>query len=198
MLQSLHSSTLRVHHKRVGQSETGMASPNTPKIAFAKWKYSHYFTFHEMKGTNIIVKCTLCPSQKLFSTSVSSNSNLLKHLSTSHASTKLVAKTTESEGDSATKPKQQKLDFKVPPHVLSQAELNKLVARYVVDDMMPLSTVESESFRALVAKIPVRGGVALPCRKTFSNYIDAQYAEMTVQLKQTFEKSEYVSTTADI
>uniref|UniRef100_A0A3Q3GFB7 HAT C-terminal dimerisation domain-containing protein n=1 Tax=Labrus bergylta TaxID=56723 RepID=A0A3Q3GFB7_9LABR len=102
--------------------------------------------------------------------------NLLKHLSTLHASTKLVAKKTpEGEGDCATKPKQPKLDFTAPPppHILSQAELNKLLARYVVEDMLPISMVESESFRALVAKIPVR-------------------------LKQTFEKLEYLSTTADI
>ena len=38
----------------------------------------------------------------------------------------------------------------------------------------------------------------MPCRKTFSNYIDAQYAEMNGKLKQTFERLEYLSTTADI
>uniref|UniRef100_A0A3Q3FBP4 HAT C-terminal dimerisation domain-containing protein n=1 Tax=Labrus bergylta TaxID=56723 RepID=A0A3Q3FBP4_9LABR len=106
----------------------------------------------------------------------------------------------QEEGDSATKPKQPKLDFTAPPppHVSSQAELNKLVARYVVEDMLPILMVESESFRALVAKIPVRAGVGLPCRKTFVNYIDAQHAQMNVELKQTFEKLEYLSTTADI
>ena len=57
----------------------------------------------------------------------------------------------------------KKLDFMSQAHgkpSLTQTELNTLVARYVVEDMLPLSTVESESFKALVAKIPVRGGVS--------------------------------------
>ncbi|KAK0137463.1 putative AC9 transposase [Merluccius polli] len=174
-----------------------MASQSDPPVAFFQWKYRHYFSYQEKKGTSVSVKCTLCPGVKCLSTSVSSNSNLMKHLSTAHASTTLVAKTPEGKGDGGTKPKQQKIDF-TTPHVLSQTELNKGVARYVVEDMLPLSTVESASFRELVSKIPVRGGVRLPCRKTFSNYIDAQYAEMNVELKRTFDKLEYLSTTADI
>ena len=49
------------------------------------------------------MKCTLCPRVKCLSTSIVSNSNLMKHLSTAHASTKLVAKNTvvaTADGDS--------------------------------------------------------------------------------------------------
>uniref|UniRef100_A0A3B4FFG1 Uncharacterized protein n=1 Tax=Pundamilia nyererei TaxID=303518 RepID=A0A3B4FFG1_9CICH len=126
------------------------------------------------------------------STSVTSNSNLTTHLSTSHASTKLVAKndgvdasrrssnpgeanmSSASDGDVATQSNQSKLDFSSPQTfvTVAQTELNKLTARYVVENMLPLSTVESDSFKSLLAKIPTRGG--------------------------TFNELEYVSTTAHI
>ena len=57
-----------------------------------KWKYRHYVNRHylEVKGKNVHVKFSLCPKAKCLSTSVVSNSNPMKHLSTAHASTKLV------------------------------------------------------------------------------------------------------------
>ena len=109
-----------------------MASPSRPKAAFFKWKYSHYYSFKEIKGTNVSVKCTLCPGVKYLSTSLSSNSNLMKHLATIHTSTKLVAKLPEGEreGDSGTAAKQKKPDFTPQAHSkpLTQTELNTLVA----------------------------------------------------------------------
>ena len=61
-------------------------------MAFSKWKYRHYFNLLVVKGKNVHVKCTLCPRAKGSSMSVVSNTNLMKHLSRAHASTKLVAK----------------------------------------------------------------------------------------------------------
>ena len=45
-LYTFESTQSRTHkwHKRVSEWETGMASPNNPKTAFFKWKYSHYFS----------------------------------------------------------------------------------------------------------------------------------------------------------
>ena len=107
----------------------------------------------------------------------SSNSNLMKHLLKQHASTKLVAKDpslTDAEG--ATPCRHPKLDFTwtaVQP--IGQAELNKLIVRYVVDDMHPLSTLESVAFRQLISKIPVtNGGSGQTCKKTFSRYLDRE------------------------
>lgn len=42
--------------------------------------------------------------------------------------------------------KQVKIDLKASATALSAAELNKLVAGYIVEDMLPISTVDSESF----------------------------------------------------
>ena len=109
-----------------------MASPEQlENIAFTNWWYKHYFTFIERKGKNVHVTCTLCDGEKRLSTSFQSNSNLRKHLSVAHASTKLVAKKntdddTATDGHGATPSKQQKLDF-TPP--LTQTELNSMRPR---------------------------------------------------------------------
>lgn len=63
--------------------------------------------------------------------------------------------------------------------------------------MLPLSAVESDSFKSLIDKITARGGVGLPCRKTLPN-TDAEKPKMNVKLKNMFEELQYVSTTADI
>ena len=82
--------------------------------------------------------------------------------------------------------KQLKLDFSAPASqkLVTQTELNAVIGRYVVEDMFPLSTADSDSFRALTGKIPGRAGAGPPCRKTFSKYIDAEYAKMNAELKR--------------
>lgn len=65
--------------------------------------------------------------------------------------------------------------------------------------MLPLSTVESLSFRKIICKIPIAGtDQPFSDRKTFAMYLDKCYAMMESELKKTFESTEYVSTTADI
>ncbi|MEQ2230998.1 hypothetical protein ILYODFUR_034903 [Ilyodon furcidens] len=61
---------------------------------YSKWKYKHYFIPLEVKAKDGRVKCTLCPSAQCLSTSTVSNPTLMKHLSTAHSSTELVAKNT--------------------------------------------------------------------------------------------------------
>lgn len=82
---------------------------------------------------------------------------------------------------------------------MTKAELNTLIARYVVEKMLPLSVVETESFRAILAKIPIRGGGrgVAPCQNTFAKFKDNEYEKMNIELKS-FEELEYISTTADI
>ncbi|XP_077378576.1 uncharacterized protein LOC144019412 [Festucalex cinctus] len=79
-----------------------MESPNhrvDVKVAFYGWKYRHYFKMLECRGKNIRVKCTLCPGEKCLSTSVVSNSNLLKHLNSAHAKLQLKAQGRSTRGN---------------------------------------------------------------------------------------------------
>ena len=64
--------------------------------------------------------------------------------------------------------------------------------------MLPLSTLEDDSFQAIIAKIPKKGGACTPCTKTFAKYLDADYAKMNTELKNCFKELDFLSTTADI
>ncbi len=91
--------------------------------------------------------------------------------------------------------KQQRLDFN---RTVSQGQINKAIARYVVENMQPVSTVESTAFRQFVSMITCLGGTRQMGRKTFSNYLDKEYSKMESELKTTFEGLDYIATTADI
>ena len=58
-------------------------------------------------------------------------------------------------------PKQQKL---VGAKLISGGELKKLVVRYVVEEMLPLNTVDLPSFGAIINKIPTTIIAVLPHR----------------------------------
>ena len=53
---------------------------------------------------------------------------------------------------------------------MTQTELNAMISRYVVENMLLLSAADSDSFRALTGKILRRTGASPPCRKTISKY----------------------------
>ena len=144
--------------------ETPHDTPTTTtikKTTFEGWKYAHYFDFVTRDDRNIKVKCKLCPGQKILSSAFNTTSNLIKHLNKKHKNTKLVAardaqsRTEVPDDDGPTPSKQQKLDFEKPKEI-SKSEVNRLSASYIVEEMLPLSTVES-SFRKLVGKINIIG-----------------------------------------
>ncbi len=87
---------------------------------------------------------------KRFSTGKNSTSNLLKRLKGQHSTVKLVQKVLGTESDASTstagssasgcpKAKQHKLDFSCPTPAVSGKGLNKLVAGYIVEEMLPIS-----------------------------------------------------------
>ncbi|XP_060759975.1 uncharacterized protein LOC132870355 [Neoarius graeffei] len=115
---------------------------------------------------------------------------------------KLARKQVEDEsGDKITK--QPKLTFSRSEMLRQPQEVRRLVAEYVVEDMLPLSTVESPAFQKLVSKIPVATSSndnkhVLQSRKTFTKDLDKAYTVMTRELKKTIEVQNHVSTTANL
>ena len=77
---SLHALTAK-HNK----TATMATSQGNSKVAFSNWKYRHYFLPILIKGKNVYVTCTLCLGKKALSMSASSNSNLIKHLTSKNA-----------------------------------------------------------------------------------------------------------------
>lgn len=91
-----------------------------------------------------------------------------------------------------------KIDLKLKATGLNADELKKLVTGYIVEDMLPVSTVDSESFRRIIEKIPTKHGVKLPQRKSFAAYLEREYDIMDANLKAALGDVDFVSTTADI
>uniref|UniRef100_A0A3P9H755 HAT C-terminal dimerisation domain-containing protein n=1 Tax=Oryzias latipes TaxID=8090 RepID=A0A3P9H755_ORYLA len=170
------------------------------KYALSSWKYAHYFTLVGTSGKNVVVRCQLCGGSKTFSTAKNSTSNLLKHLKGTHSTTQLVEKVRLAkarESRVSLPAKQPKLDFSREPRVTLE-ELNQLVAGYIVEEMLPLSTVDSSSFRRIIDKIPSNNNVHLPHRKSFTSYLENEYKKMKAALKLALDDVQFVSTTADI
>uniref|UniRef100_A0A8C6MM86 BED-type domain-containing protein n=1 Tax=Nothobranchius furzeri TaxID=105023 RepID=A0A8C6MM86_NOTFU len=177
------------------------------RCAFFSWKYGHYFEFLSAKDFNIKVRCTLCVGEKVLSTFKNTTSNLKKHLESQHGTVKLTErvpprgpKQRAVTSAGPTSPKQQKLDFGAKP--VSDEELKKLVAQYIVEEMLPINTVDSPSFRAIIKKIPTSVNAELPHRTTFTSNLEKEFTEMERNFvgakKVTLNEIDFVSTTADI
>uniref|UniRef100_A0A3P9J033 HAT C-terminal dimerisation domain-containing protein n=1 Tax=Oryzias latipes TaxID=8090 RepID=A0A3P9J033_ORYLA len=146
------------------------------KYALSSWKLLllHYFTLVGTTGKNVVVRCQLCGGSK---TQISDSKRRESRVS-------LPAK-------------QPKLDFSCEPRVTLE-ELNQLVAGYIVEEMLLLSTVDSSSFRRIIDKIPSNNNVHLPHRKSFTPYLENEYKKMKAALKLALDDVQFVSTTADI
>ena len=72
-----------------------------------------------------------------------------------------------------------------------------MVAKCIIEDMLPLSTVESPAFRKLICGTS-SNSVRLPGRKSLTLFLDKAYESMLVKVKGTLEAVERVCTTADV
>ena len=76
-------------------------------------------------------------------------------------------------------------------------EVRKLVTEYIIDDMLPLTTVESPAFKKLIDSFSLHP-VQLPDRKTISSHMEQAYESMMKKIKENLAEVEKVSTTADV
>ena len=119
---------------------------------FYKWKYRRYFEVVEERDKNLRVCCTLCSaSVKPLSCARNIISNFKKHLDSVHKTANLVAilletskhkRSEEDNGGNQTK-RQATLDRRG----VSSNEVRKLLMEYIIEDMLPLTTVESPGFQ---------------------------------------------------
>ena len=79
---------------------------------------------------------------------------------------------------------------------IKQADADNLIIHYIVNDMRPLSTVDSDAFRALVTGLCPSANVM--CRKTLADRTSTQYEYMQENLRKEFNGVLYLCTTADI
>ena len=69
---------------------------------------------------------------------------------------------------------------------LNPTQVQSLVAEYIIEDMLPLSTVESPAFRKLICGTST-SSVQLPDRKSQILFLDKAFESMLVKVKATLE-----------
>ena len=168
---------------------------------FYGWKYRHYFIVTEEGENNLRARCTLCaPSKKPLSSARNTTSNFKKHLDTVHKTTALEEIECDAENDSCTlkrkkndedveivAPQAKRQCVLVSKSPISIAKARSLISEYVIEDMLPLSTVESPAFRKLVSSIS-SGQVSLPDRKSFTAHLDKAFDMMDQRVKSTLDR----------
>nr|XP_013767484.1 PREDICTED: uncharacterized protein LOC106456273 [Pundamilia nyererei] len=122
---------------------------------FQSWKFQHHFIFKEERGwRNFTVQCKLClPAKKMLSVSKDSTSNLTKHLKRMHPRVihSLPKANTSDHGDDGkdTAPPPLKQAILSTP-AITQRRVNSLIFDFIVNEVLPFSTVENASFRKMV------------------------------------------------
>ena len=196
------------NHGETSGSTTSIVSRGVRVATFYHWKYRNYFEVVQEGEKNLKARCTLCSaSAKPLSCARNTTSKFKKHLDNVHKTENLVAilpetaraganakrkRSAADNGDNAPK-KQATLQRRS----VSLMEVRKVVTEYIIDDMLPLSTVESSAFRKLVNELspcPVQ----LLDRKALSSHIEQAYESMVRKIKDTLEGVDNVSTTADV
>jgi len=141
---------------------------------------------------------------KTLSSACNTTSNFKTHLSRVHKKTPLVTK----EVPALTRGKRKRDDDQQPNetgptkkqctlsgNIAPSTRLRQLLSNYIIEDMLPLSTVESTGFRSLINGLcPTQ----VPDRKSFTLYLDQLYDQMVEQVKETLDQVDYVSTTVDV
>ena len=102
----------------------------------------------------------------------------------------------DNDGIDCTPPqKQMKLCFSKPASV-RQSHVDKLTFDYIVQEMRPLSTVNKDSFKALVTGLCPTASVM--CRQTVRERIIFTHSLMKKNIQKDLDQASYVSITADL
>ena len=182
-------------------TEVVKAGPGVAK--FHGWIYKHYFQVINEDSKNLRVRCILCGGNKTLSSARNTTSNFKKHLSSVHKNAKLVAKKVEKPGKrwqrsdiDDNEPKRQcTLPDVLTRNSIPAQKMQSLLSEYIIEDMQPLSTVESPAFCKLISNICT---TQIPDRKSFTQHLDKVYDSMLNKIKQILEKIDVVCTTVDM
>ena len=78
---------------------------------------------------------------------------------------------------------------------VSPTRLKTLISEYIIEDMLPLSTVESQAFRRLISGISY---AQVPDRKSITLHLDKAFEDMERKVKAALDAVDAVLTTADV
>ena len=146
------------YYIRDSGSTASSAIVGSALTTFHGWAYKHYFKIVSEDAKNLRVHCNLCGGSKTLSSARNSTSNFKKHLNTVHKSVKLVAREVEKPEKKRrrsvdTDDSELKRQCTLTRNSIPAQKMRCLLSKYVIEDMQPLSTVESPAFRKLINNI---------------------------------------------
>ena len=180
-------------------STAGSAVVGPALATFHGWVYKHYFKVASKDSKNLRVHCKLCGSSKTLSSVRNSTSNFKKHLNAVHKSVKLVAREVEKPENKQkrsvdTYDSEPKRQCTLTRNFIPAQKMQSLLSEYVIEDMQPLSTVESPAFQKFINSICT---TRIPVRKSFTKHLDKVYDSMIGKIKEVLEVVDVVCNTVD-
>ncbi|XP_062828956.1 uncharacterized protein LOC100554194 [Anolis carolinensis] len=176
------------------------------------------FTFVRQKGGSVLMQCNYClPVIKNVSSAVNSATNLRKHLEKAHPE-KLGASENAGKGKKRGFFEELLDEDDDPPSIkmlkqqqqqqatlerwgsgkeqITQKILDRKIMDFIVDETLPLHTVDRPSFVGLV-RLGLPKCLTIMCSKTLRDSIEKRAASMRERLLRRLGAVEHVATTAD-
>ncbi|KAF2353120.1 Ribonuclease H-like domain [Trinorchestia longiramus] len=190
-----------------------LAEPESPWPFLGKW-----VKYKEMVGGSYIFQCLSClPKITEVKVNKDTKANLKSHFNRIHPDTARQVdeackanvgtggrnrkRSCQPDDGWSTSKKQrpmsiaETLGIMAQGSALPQSTIDKTIVRFVVDNMLPLQVVDSQSFRDMVHTLNPKKEV--PSRRTLGRRILKTYEEMKDSLISKLEQVKWVGTTAD-
>lgn len=161
-----------------------------------------FFKLISSDSKNVIASCVKCqPKNVNIKGSKFSSSNFKSHLKRKHDSTVL------DEYENYINDARKKEKYEHPNNTncknktkYSQNQFDEDVTNYIIHSMAPLSTVENPFFKKMfiASGILKNNSLTLMSRRSLSRKIETRFNTNIEKLKSTFEKVNYLCTTADV
>ncbi|KAJ7303179.1 hypothetical protein JRQ81_012112, partial [Phrynocephalus forsythii] len=188
----------------------------TPTCQEVPWSgFETAFTFVRQKGKNVVVQCNYClPAIKHVSSAITSASNVKKHLERAHPEKlreiervrKARRRSRYEPPADAEEPSPAKMPKPQEPitherwgsgrEPVTQRILDRKIMDFIVEETLPLQTVEKASFVGLV-RLGLPKDLTVMGAKTLRERIEKRAASMQETLAHRMGAVEYVATTAD-
>lgn len=198
----------------------GLTSLSSEPEFRSPWPFlDQWVRYKKMVGNSYVFDCLPClPKTTELKVSKSTKANLKSHFRRMHPATAIKfdeacaanqgtggrtrRRSDQSDDDSSSTSKKTRHmsiveTFGTVPQGsgVLQSAIDKTIVRFVVDNMLPLQTVDSQSFKDMVHTL--NPSEEVPSRRTLGRRIIKIYEEMKESLTSNLEQVQWVGTTAD-